>query len=272
MEESDPLEESDRLIALSHIDGLGLLPRLKKALTSAVDEARARAHGFLGTEHILLGILDQRDAVATKVLQELGVADAARDRLIEVMAAPGYLPPSPEVADPELRRELLRRRDVDQTPRRWGRMGGPHETGGAAVVEAFIGLVHAIARENAEWLKGVLRAGTWPGRSLVGQDGSGAAWLIAQHADHDPAFQRECLELLEEVVARGDASQGNLAYLTDRVLLRECGRQRYGTQFTHGAGGPEPLPLEDPERVDELRANVGLPPLSEYAKAFLRPP
>lgn len=267
------MEESERLIALSHIDGLGLRPRLKKALTSAVDEARARTHGFIGTAHILLGILHQRDAVATKVLQELGVADAARDRLMEVMAAPGYLPPSPAVANPELRRELLRRRDVDQAPRRWGSMGGPLETGGAAVVEAFIGLVHAIARENAEWLKGVLlRAGTWPGRSLVGQDGSDAAWLIAQHADHDPAFQRECLELLEEVVARGDASKANLAYLTDRVLLREHGRQRYGTQFTHGAKGPEPLPLEDPERVDQLRANVGLPPLSEYAKVFLRPP
>lgn len=265
------MEDSDRLIALWHIDGLPLLHRVKRALTSAVDEARARAHGFIGTEHILLGILNQLDAVATKVLQELGVADAARDRLIELMDAPGYLPPSPEVAHPELRRELLRRREVDQAPRRWGRMGGPHETGGAAVVEAFIELVHAIARENAEWLKGVLRAGTWPGRSLVGQDGSGAAWLIAQHADHDPAFQRECLELLEEAVARGEASHGNLAYLTDRVLLKERGRQRYGTQFTHGAGGPEPLPLEDPERVDELRANVGLPPLSEYAKGFLRP-
>jgi hypothetical protein len=82
-------------------------------------------------------------------------------------------------------------------------MGGPNETGGAAVVEAFIELLHAIARENAEWLKRVLRAGTWPGRSLVGQDGSDPAWLIAQHSGHDPAFQRECLKLLEEAGCQG---------------------------------------------------------------------
>src|SRR5262249_4386988 len=110
----------------------------------------------------------------------------------------------------------------------------------------------------------------WPGRSLVGPDGADAAWLIAQHADHDPDFQRECLGLLEEAASAGDVSQSNVAYLTDRVMLKETGRQRYGTQFQHGKDGPEPFPLEDPDRVDELRAAAGLMPLAEYRKGFER--
>jgi hypothetical protein len=140
---------------------------------------------------------------------------------------------------------------------------------GQSVSQVAIDELQRILRENADWLKGVIREHGWPGHSLVGVDGSDVAWLLVQHADHDPAFQRECLDLLEQAVSLGEASQSNLAYLTDRVLLKEQGRQRYGTQFTHGPNGPEPQPLEDPDRVDELRAAVGLIPLAEYRKHFL---
>jgi hypothetical protein len=124
------------------------------------------------------------------------------------------------------------------------------------------------ALENAEWLKEMIHTNGWPGQSFVGVDGADAAWLIAQHADHDPTFQRECLELMEDAVRIGEASQSNLAYLTDRVLLNEHAMQRYGTQFRLSENGPEPFPLEDPERVDELRAGVGLIPLEEYRRLF----
>jgi hypothetical protein len=48
-----------------------------------------------------------------------------------------------------------------------------------------------------------------------------AAWLLVQHADHDPAFQRVCLELLGGAVRAGEADVRHHAYLTDRVLLAE---------------------------------------------------
>ena len=53
-------------------------------------------------------------------------------------------------------------------------------------------------------------------------------------------------------------------------MLKETGRQRYGTQFQQGKDGPEPFPLEEPDRVDELRAAAGLMPLAEYRKGFER--
>ena len=126
----------------------------------------------------------------------------------------------------------------------------------------------ATIRDNTEWLGGIIQEWGWPGRSLVGDDGADVAWLLAQHSDHDPTLQRRCLDLLAVAADCGDASPSNLAYLTDRVLLKERGTQVYGTQFTSGASGPEPRPIEDPEGVDERRAAIGLRPLTEYAELF----
>jgi ATP-dependent Clp protease ATP-binding subunit ClpC len=53
-----------------------LLPvsdRARQALLLAHDEARALRHSYIGTEHILLGLLRERDGVAAGVLASLGV-------------------------------------------------------------------------------------------------------------------------------------------------------------------------------------------------------
>ncbi|MGW2689537.1 hypothetical protein ACWC6I_41055 [Streptomyces sp. NPDC001414] len=57
----------------------------------------------------------------------------------------------------------------------------------------------------------------WPGVALVGEQGADEAWLLAQHADLDPAFQRQALGLLTVVVAAGDALTRHQAHLSDRV-------------------------------------------------------
>lgn len=127
-----------------------------------------------------------------------------------------------------------------------------------------------IDEDNTRWIHGIVRERGWPGASLVGEDGATAAWLLVQHADHDPGFQRECLELLEQSVEQGEASARDLAYLTDRVLRHEGRPQRYGTQFQFGPNGFEPQPLEDPERVNERRLAVGLGTLDEYRELMQR--
>lgn len=249
---------------MDEIEGLSLTPRLCRCLSEAAKVARERGHRFLGTEHVLLGLLAEPDGIAAQVLAQLGVIEQTRLKLEQIMDSPGYFaPPPPPGADLELRSELLRRREADQAPRRKMRPGTPFDRGLLTEMEAT-------QRDNVEWLKQVIADRGWPGRSLVGPDGADAAWLIVQHAAHDPDFQRECLGLLEEAAAAGEVSQSNVAYLTDRVMLKETGRQRYGTQFQHGKDGPEPFPLEDPDRVDELRAAAGLMPLAEYRKGFER--
>jgi hypothetical protein len=48
-------------------------PRVKKAMALAVKEAKTMNHAYVGTEHILLGLLREGDGVAARVLKDLGV-------------------------------------------------------------------------------------------------------------------------------------------------------------------------------------------------------
>jgi ATP-dependent Clp protease ATP-binding subunit ClpC len=48
-------------------------PRVKKALSLAADEAKALNHTYIGTEHILLGLLREGDGVAARVLKNLNL-------------------------------------------------------------------------------------------------------------------------------------------------------------------------------------------------------
>jgi ATP-dependent Clp protease ATP-binding subunit ClpC len=58
---------------------LELTPRTKQVLEFAVDEARKLNHSFIGTEHILLGLIRQGDGVAIDVLKQLTItADRIR--------------------------------------------------------------------------------------------------------------------------------------------------------------------------------------------------
>lgn len=124
---------------------------------------------------------------------------------------------------------------------------------------------------RTERLQEILARHGWPGRTLVGDDGATAAWAIAQHSDLDPAFQRRALELMGPAVAVGEADPGELAYLTDRVAANAGQPQTYGTQMgCTEDGGPRLAPLAEPDRVDELRAGAGLPPLEEYLAELAR--
>lgn len=53
--------------------------RAKKVISLAQEEARRLGHTYIGTEHLLLGLIREGDGVAAKVLQELGV-DLAQSR------------------------------------------------------------------------------------------------------------------------------------------------------------------------------------------------
>ena len=51
-----------------------LSPGTKRVLELAVDEARRMGHHYIGTEHLLLGLVRQSDGVAIDVLKRLGVS------------------------------------------------------------------------------------------------------------------------------------------------------------------------------------------------------
>lgn len=124
--------------------------------------------------------------------------------------------------------------------------------------------MRAVHDRHANRLARILSEQGWPDEARVGPDGAYAAWLIAQHAIAQPAFQRQALSALTAAASRGGVPAWQAALLEDRIRTFEGRPQRYGTQFDWDAAGQlNPLPIEDPACVDVRRQAVGLRPLDE---------
>src|ERR1700726_1107458 len=84
------------------IGNIPYTPRVKKVLALAGKEAQALHHSYVGTEHLLLGLLREGEGVAAQVLKSLEV-DPARTRN-EVLKAldPNFTPPESEAESPQL--------------------------------------------------------------------------------------------------------------------------------------------------------------------------
>lgn len=164
--------------------------------------------------------------------------------------------------DQELRAELLRRQEEDQRVRGLARMRTARTPTDRPddVARAW----RRVDEGNTAWLADLVAERGWPGRTVAGDDGAHAAWLLAQHADQRPDQQRSFLDALRGAVADGEASAADLAYLEDRVRVNTGRPQIYGTQFTYTGEDFGPAPIDDPDRLDERRAAVGLEPFADY--------
>jgi len=157
----------------------------------------------------------------------------------------------------DLRQRLLEMEEEDRRVREALSAAGELFQGYAAEMAK----VHQL---NAEKLELMIEQYGWPGKSLVGEDGANAAWLILQHAIGNPELQRRCLPILQKAVAQGETEPAHAAYLEDRICFFERRPQRYGTHFDWDKeGNLSPWLLENAERVDEYRGSVGLPPLAQ---------
>ena len=69
---------------------IGLTPRAKKVIELAVDEARRLNHHYIGTEHLLLGLIREGEGIAAGVLESLGVnLEKVRTQTIQVLGQSG---------------------------------------------------------------------------------------------------------------------------------------------------------------------------------------
>ncbi|MEI7836158.1 MAG: ATP-dependent Clp protease ATP-binding subunit [Planctomycetota bacterium] len=73
-------------------------PKAKKVLEYAIEEARNLNHNYVGTEHLLLGLLRETDGVAAQVLMNLGIKlDEVRGEVLNILGAgmdPADAPPA----------------------------------------------------------------------------------------------------------------------------------------------------------------------------------
>ena len=161
----------------------------------------------------------------------------------------------------ELRQELLDRAERDQDVRR--KMAAKYKPGDA-ISKDDMAWALAVDSSNTTRMKEVVAQLGWPGKSLVGEDGAHAAWLLVQHADQDIEFQRLCLKLLAQAVANDEASAQELAYLMDRVRVHSGQPQVFGTQLHLEGDQLVTGPIENEADVDNRRAKIGMMPLAEY--------
>ena len=104
----------------------------------------------------------------------------------------------------------------------------------------------------------------WLGQDVIGGRGNMTLFLVIQHSPIE--IQQKYLPMMREAVKNNNAQPSSLALLEDRVALRTGKRQIYGSQINRNQETGEfyVSPIENPEKVDERRAEVGLGTLQDY--------
>lgn len=78
------------------IGDIPLTARARKVLEHAIEEAQSLGHNYVGTEHLLLGIIRDEDSVPARVLENLGVKpETVREEVINQIAEPAHHAPLP---------------------------------------------------------------------------------------------------------------------------------------------------------------------------------
>ncbi|HEX8326426.1 MAG TPA: DUF6624 domain-containing protein [Hymenobacter sp.] len=121
-------------------------------------------------------------------------------------------------------------------------------------------------------LERIIKQYGYPGFKQVGEKSAYNFWLMVQHADAHPNFQRQVLRLMLPEVKRKNAAPVDYAYLTDRIATNSGQLEEYGTQVKYtGYVGNDfnnviavPVSLRDPKNVDKRRAAIGMEPLQKY--------
>ncbi len=173
-------------------------PRAKRILELSLREALKLKHNYIGTEHILLGLLREGEGVAAQVLVKLGAGlPRVRERVLQLLEAPGSAASAAWVPEPEEAVvELSHRVNVSSR--------GP--------LEATVGYSRAV-RVGAH----VVVAGT----TTLGPDG----------VDHPGDCYRQAklvLQYIEDALNRAGASLNDVvrtrAFLTDISKAADYGR------------------------------------------------
>ncbi|WP_395056780.1 DUF6624 domain-containing protein [Flavobacterium sp.] len=104
------------------------------------------------------------------------------------------------------------------------------------------------------------------GLKEIGEKGSFNFWLLTQHCDKFPEFQKKVLKSMKKEVKKGNANPDNYAYLVDRVNTNSGEKQTFGTQVDYRLNGQAKPKngLIDSLNIDERRKEYGLKPLKDY--------
>ena len=128
-----------------------------------------------------------------------------------------------------------------------------------------------IDSSNMAFVENYFITNGYPGKSVVGEESSLAAWYVLQH---NPDKIATYLPLIKKAAADGEISMRSAAMMEDRYLMNEGKPQVYGTQGMHydDERGSFIWPIENPETVNERRMKAGYDQTIEaYSKVLFGP-
>ena len=117
-------------------------------------------------------------------------------------------------------------------------------------------------------VKKILDERGWLGPDIVSPRGNTTLFLVVQHSDLE--MQLKYLPMMRTAVKQGAAKGSDLALLEDRVALAQGKKQIYGSQIyeDNETGEHYVAPIENPDKVNELRAKVGLMNIEDYVRRW----
>ena len=128
-----------------------------------------------------------------------------------------------------------------------------------------------IDSSNMAFVENYFITNGYPGKSVVGEESSLAAWYVLQH---NPDKIATYLPLIKKAAADGEISMRSAAMMEDRYLMNEGKPQVYGTQgmYYDDERGSFIWPIENPETVNERRIKAGYDQTIEaYSKVLFGP-
>jgi hypothetical protein len=127
---------------------------------------------------------------------------------------------------------------------------------------------HKLDKANQKLLLKIIKTHGWPTNDIVGDDGSNAAFLIAQHADNNKNFQQDCLRYIQRAYYSRKIDPASYAYIIDRDRINSGKSQLFGTQFEAEYVGSDFVlhlkPVEDEKLINLRRKVFGLSTVEDY--------
>lgn len=124
----------------------------------------------------------------------------------------------------------------------------------------------SIYKLNERQLQEIFKSKGFVGYDLAGKKGAENFWLLVQHSDHEPEFQKEVLKKMKLAIDNNNANPKNYAFLVDRLNINTGKQQIYGTQVEYNTKIAQayPLKLADSINVNKRRREIELEPLEVY--------
>jgi ATP-dependent Clp protease ATP-binding subunit ClpC len=85
-------------------------PRFESTVARATERAQDMGHTYVGTEHLLLALLDDQEGIAGQVLHSLQIGESIRQAIETILVDPEYRTPTRQI--------YLGRRRVESTTER----------------------------------------------------------------------------------------------------------------------------------------------------------